>query len=211
MDDLSFAARRASSSAPRSDSDPEARFRAMVQSPLRAGILRFLSARPSEQFDAEAIMQAFGRMRLDVENCLKELVESGVVRRVAGEPLAYTAARLDAASALGKLLDTFLERRAAVGIEDTSPSVQRFRELIGRDEDLARRRHVLIGIQQNAWRSRFRKRIHRRRNQCRLYGANERSILRHIARLNVFLQAQRGNCPRSLAGEHSVAVQSHCG
>ena len=81
-------------------------------------------------------MQAFGRMRLDVENCLKELVEFGVVRRVAGDPVRYTAARLDATSALGKLLDTFLERRAAVGIEDTSPSVQRFRELIGRDEKM---------------------------------------------------------------------------
>jgi len=136
VDDLSFAARRASSATPRSDSDPEARFRALVQSPLRAGILRFLSARPTEQFDAEAIMQAFGRMRLDVENCLQELVESGVVRRVAGDPVAYTAARLDATSALGKQLDTFLERRAAVGIEDTSPSVQRFRELIGRDEKM---------------------------------------------------------------------------
>ena len=81
-------------------------------------------------------MQAFGRMRLDVENCLKELVESGVVRRVAGDPVAYTAAKLDPASAQGKLLDTFLERRAAVGIEDTSPSVQRFREMIGRDEKM---------------------------------------------------------------------------
>ena len=66
-------------------------------------------------------MQAFGRMRLDVENCLQELVESGVVRRVAGDPVAYTAARLDARRPLGRLLDTFLERRAAVGIEDTSP------------------------------------------------------------------------------------------
>ena len=75
MDDITFAARRATSSAPRQDSDAEVRFRQLVQSPLRAGILRFLAARPNEQFDAEAIMQAFGRMRLDVENCLRELVE----------------------------------------------------------------------------------------------------------------------------------------
>ena len=81
-------------------------------------------------------MQAFGRMRLDVENCLTELVEFGVVRRVAGDPVAYTAPKLDTTSPVGKLLDTFLERRAAVGIEDTSPSVQRFRELIGRDEKM---------------------------------------------------------------------------
>ena len=136
MDDITFAARRATSSAPRQDSDAESRFRQLVQSPLRAGILRFLAARPNEQFDAEAIMQAFGRMRLDVENCLRELVESTVVRRVPGEPLTYTVARVDTASPLGQQLDTFLERRAAVGIEDTSPSVQRFREMIGRDEKM---------------------------------------------------------------------------
>jgi DNA-binding NtrC family response regulator len=136
VDDVTFAARRASSAAPRQESDPDVRFRTLVQSPLRAGILRFLCARPTEQFDAEAVMQAFGRMRLDVENCLKELVECGVVRRVAGEPVIYTAARLDPTSALWRLLDTFLERRAAVGIEDSSPSVLRFREMIGRDEKM---------------------------------------------------------------------------
>ena len=107
-----------------------------MQSPLRAGILRFLSARPSEQFDAEGIMQAFGRMRLDVENCLKELVESAWC---AGSPATRWPTRPRGStprSALGKLLDTFLERRATVGIEDTSPSVQRFREMIGRDEKM---------------------------------------------------------------------------
>src|SRR5438128_7320824 len=34
------------------------------------------------------------------------------------------------------LLDTFLERRATVSTEDQSPSVQRFREMIGRDEKM---------------------------------------------------------------------------
>jgi DNA-binding NtrC family response regulator len=34
------------------------------------------------------------------------------------------------------LLDGFLERRAAVSTEDQSPSVQRFREMIGRDEKM---------------------------------------------------------------------------
>ncbi|MGE0812211.1 MAG: sigma-54 interaction domain-containing protein [Vicinamibacterales bacterium] len=136
MDDITFAARRASSAATRPEPDVDAQFRRLVQSPLRAGILRFLAARPNEQFDAETIMQAFGRMRLDVENCLRELVESSVVRRVAGNPVAYTAARIDAATPLGQQLDTFLERRSPVGIEDTSPSVQRFREMIGRDEKM---------------------------------------------------------------------------
>ena len=57
-----------------------------MQSPLRAGILRFLSARPDEAFDVEALMQTFGRMRLDVENCVNELVDFGVVRQIAGDP-----------------------------------------------------------------------------------------------------------------------------
>ena len=62
--------------------DLEARFRTLVQSPLRAGLLRFLNARPDETFDVEALMSTSGRMRLDVENCLSELVDFGVVRRI---------------------------------------------------------------------------------------------------------------------------------
>ena len=61
--------------------DAETRFQSLVQSPLRAAILRFLFARPEESFDVEALMQTFGRMRLDVENCIKELVAFGVVHR----------------------------------------------------------------------------------------------------------------------------------
>ncbi len=131
-----FAARRATAAASgRPDVDVETRFRTLVQSPLRAGILRFLSARPDESFDIESLMQTFGRMRLDVENCVRELVEFGVVRRLEGDPPTFLAARPDH-EAIARLLDMFLERRAAVGIEDTSPSVQRFREMIGRDEKM---------------------------------------------------------------------------
>jgi hypothetical protein len=69
VNDLTFAARRTTAgTATRADHDIDARFRALVQSPLRAGILRFLSARPDEAFDVEALMQTFGRMRLDVDN-----------------------------------------------------------------------------------------------------------------------------------------------
>src|SRR5262245_25609454 len=82
VDDVTFAARRASAgAAPRSE-DIESRFKNLVQSPLRAGILRFLSARQGEAFDIDAVMQAFGRMRHDVENCVLELVEFGVVRKL---------------------------------------------------------------------------------------------------------------------------------
>jgi DNA-binding NtrC family response regulator len=136
VDDLTFAAKRATNAAvARTEHDLEARFKGLVQSPLRAGILRFLSARPEEPFDIEALMQTFGRMRLDVDNCVDELVESGVVRKIAGDPSKYVAARPEN-EAIGRLLDNFLERRAAVGIEDMSPSVQRFREMIGRDEKM---------------------------------------------------------------------------
>ncbi|HEY6359590.1 MAG TPA: hypothetical protein VIX63_00730, partial [Vicinamibacterales bacterium] len=60
----------------------DARFRNLVQSPLRAGLLRFLSARPEEAFDVESLMSTFGRLRMDIDNCLGELVEFGVVRRM---------------------------------------------------------------------------------------------------------------------------------
>jgi len=106
-----------------------------VQSPLRAGLLRFLSARPDEAFEAESLMATFGRMRLDVQNCLKELIEYGVVRSIPGQVPKYAAQRPQRES-IALLLDTFLERRAAISTEDQAPSVQRFREMIGRDEKM---------------------------------------------------------------------------
>lgn len=80
-------------------------------------------------------MQTFGRMRQDVDNCVREMVEFGVVRRLAGDPSQYCATRPEQ-EPVARLIDTFLERRADVGIEDTSPSVLRFREMIGRDEKM---------------------------------------------------------------------------
>src|SRR5207248_4584644 len=138
MDDLTFSARRASTAAAPSratETDLDTRFRTLVQSPLRAGILRYLSARPEESFDVESLMQTFGRLRMDVENCVRELVDFGVAFAVAGTPVRYVAAR-PTNEALIDLLDTFLERRATVSTEDQSPSVQRFREMIGRDEKM---------------------------------------------------------------------------
>jgi DNA-binding NtrC family response regulator len=134
---MSFATNRATAVADRTEprGDIEGRFRTLVQSPLRAGLLRFLSARPDEACEVESLMAAFGRLRLDIDNCLDELVQFGVVARIPGPPARYIAARPhDQATA--RLLDTFLERRAAVSTEDQSPSVQRFREMIGRDEKM---------------------------------------------------------------------------
>ncbi|PYR39723.1 MAG: hypothetical protein DMF93_13180 [Acidobacteria bacterium] len=139
MDDLTFSARRASVAAtarPAEPADYETRFRTLVQSPLRAGLLRYLSARPDESFDVEALMQTFGRLKLDVENCVRELVDFGVAQVVSGSaPPRYMIDRPDSDAAID-LLDQFLERRAAVSSEDQSPSVQRFREMIGRDEKM---------------------------------------------------------------------------
>ena len=50
-------------------------------------------------------------------------------------PSRYKADR-PSNEAVAELLDHFLERRAAVSNEDQSPSVQRFREMIGRDEKM---------------------------------------------------------------------------
>src|SRR5437016_10081818 len=130
MDDLTFTARRAgASSKPASEPpDLETRFRTLVQSPLRAGILRYLSARPEESFDVESLMQTFGRLKLDVENCVRELADFGVALALPGNPVRYIAAR-PADGATAELLDHFLERRATVSTEDQSPSVQKFREM----------------------------------------------------------------------------------
>ncbi len=87
MDDLTFSAKRASAAVPVADLD--ARFRTLVQSPLRAGILRYLSARPDESFGVEELMQTFGRLRLDVENCARELVDFGVAEQIPGDPPRY--------------------------------------------------------------------------------------------------------------------------
>jgi DNA-binding NtrC family response regulator len=115
--------------------DLPARFRALVQSPLRAGILRYLFSQPNEAFEIESLMGLFGRMHLDVANCVGELVAFGVVKRLPKTPTRYAANRPDN-DAVARLLDDFLGRRAAVSTEDQSPSVQRFREMIGRDEKM---------------------------------------------------------------------------
>lgn len=116
-------------------SSPTSRFGSLVQSPLRAGLVRFLHAQSTETFEVETLMQIFGRMRLDVDNCLREVVDCGVAQRVAGTPPRFSARRPEREDVV-KLLDKFLEQRATVSHEDQSPSVQRFREMIGRDEKM---------------------------------------------------------------------------
>src|SRR3954469_5344612 len=115
-----------------------ARFQGLVQSPLRAAILRFMCARPEETFDVEALMQTFGRMRLDVENCVRELAAFGIAKKTAtagGGAPKYGFVQPEG-DVIHDLLDEFLERRATVSSEDRSPAVQRFREMIGKDEKM---------------------------------------------------------------------------
>src|SRR5947209_14503893 len=110
MDDLTFSARRASAAATKTAEpvDAEVRFRTLVQSPLRAGLLRYLAARPDESFEVESLMQTFGRLRLDVENCVRELNDFGVATKIAGDPARYIVSRPDNPT-LVTLLDHFLE------------------------------------------------------------------------------------------------------
>src|SRR2546427_6181470 len=112
MDDLICSARRASATASVRKAEPtdlDARFRTLVQSPLRAGILRYLSSRPDESFDVESLMQTFGRLRLDVENCVKELADFGVAQVVPGSPPRYAIER-PANDTIVDLLDQLLDR-----------------------------------------------------------------------------------------------------
>src|SRR4026207_1525738 len=81
-------------------------------------------------------MQTFGRMRLDVENCMRELVTFGVAGKIAGTGTPRYAFLQPSSDVVRDLLDEFLERRATVSHEDRSPAVQRFREMIGRDEKM---------------------------------------------------------------------------
>ena len=137
VDELTFAARRAVAALPKPGEVPEidARFRSLVQSPLRAGLLRFLSARPDEAFDVESLMSTFGRLRLDVENCLNELIAFGVVaghrtrRRILERrgPPTNTSPCCSTPSSSGA---------PTISTEDSAPSVARFREMIGRDEKM---------------------------------------------------------------------------
>src|SRR5215210_8038766 len=87
----------------------ESKFHALVQSPLRAGLLRFLCARPDESFEVESLMQTFGRMRLDVENCMRELVAFGIAGKVAASAPPRYAFQPATNDVVRDLLDEFLE------------------------------------------------------------------------------------------------------
>ncbi len=119
----------------RTSAQARTRFRTLVQSPLRAGILRFMASQPQEAFEIEAIMQTFGRIRADVDNCLQGLVHAGVVRELPGSPTRYQSA-LPVDPELAHQLDDFLADRPGESVEERSSAVQRFRDMMGRDEKM---------------------------------------------------------------------------
>ena len=114
----------------------EQRFQSLVQSPLRSGLLRFLSANHTQSFSIDALMQSFGRMRLDIENCMRELASFGVAERSEREGEERFVFQLPRSETARTLVDEFLQRRVPVSAEDRSPAAQRFRELIGGDEKM---------------------------------------------------------------------------
>ena len=123
---------------PRSEpaEEVEQRFQTLVQSPLRSGLLRFLSTNQNESYSLDALMQSFGRMRLDIENCMRELVTFGVAERTERSGEESFAFQMPASPTAQALVDTFLQRRVPVSAEDRSPAAQRFREMIGTDEKM---------------------------------------------------------------------------
>jgi transcriptional regulator with PAS, ATPase and Fis domain len=116
--------------------DLEQRFQALVQSPLRSSLLRHLSSQPDQAFNVDGLMQSFGRMRLDIENCLQELVNFGVARVAEAEGEPRYEFQSPTSPAASTLVEQFRERRVPVSPEERSPAVQRFREMIGRDEKM---------------------------------------------------------------------------
>ncbi len=111
------------------------RFRNLVQSPLRAALLRHFHAHDDQMFDIDALVAIFARLHADIENCLGELTAHGFLARVAGARPRYAALWPDE-PALRRLLEEFLASPTAGTPEDSSPALRRLRELIGVDEKM---------------------------------------------------------------------------
>ena len=110
--------------------DRSDRFNALIQSPLRASLLRHLHQRPDGRFSLDALAQHFARLPQDVQNCLDDLVEAGLVRASDG---FFEA---DGGGGWGPLIDALLKRPVRTSVEETSPAAQHFRDIMGRDEKM---------------------------------------------------------------------------
>lgn len=110
--------------------DRTERFDALMQSPLRASLLRHLHLRADTRADLESLARQFARLPQDVQNCLSDLIDAGLVREADGW---YSA---EQGGGWGPLIDAFLKRPTRSSVEETSPAAQHFRDLIGRDEKM---------------------------------------------------------------------------
>ena len=111
------------------------RFRALVQSPLRAALLRHLHDHPHQAFEVEALVQAVARIPLDIANCMRDLASHGYVRLLPGPPPRFAATVPGEPAARG-LLEEFLASPRPLLAEDWSPSFRRLRDQIGVDEKM---------------------------------------------------------------------------
>jgi transcriptional regulator with PAS, ATPase and Fis domain len=107
----------------------------LIQSPLRAALLRHFHTQPELSFDVDSLVQTFGRLRVDIENCVGQLAEQGFIRRQSDPPGSWVAqAPQDAGAAA--LLEEFLGEADHGQPAPLTPSELRFREMIGRDEKM---------------------------------------------------------------------------
>ena len=111
------------------------RFRALVQSPLRAALIRHFHTQPERSFDLDALVQHFGRLRVDVDNCMKQIVEQGFARVCPGAPDRFTA-NVPPEAGADSVLEEFLSESGTTPAAALTPSELRFREMIGRDEKM---------------------------------------------------------------------------
>jgi transcriptional regulator with PAS, ATPase and Fis domain len=112
-----------------------ARFRSLVQSPLRAALLRHFHEHPGEAFDIDALARIVARLRVDVENCVEWLAGQGFLECSPGPRPCFSACVPDD-PAQRQLLAEFLTSPATQTAEDQSPALRRFRQLIGVDEKM---------------------------------------------------------------------------
>jgi transcriptional regulator with GAF, ATPase, and Fis domain len=111
------------------------RFRALVQSPLRAALVRHFHTQPERSFDLDALVETFGRLRVDIQNCLSQLIDQGFARPAAGAPDRFTAA-VPPDQGAEAVLGEFLSESGTAPIAPLTTSELRFREMIGRDEKM---------------------------------------------------------------------------
>ena len=111
------------------------RFKALVQSPLRAALLRHFHRQPHQSFDVDGLVQAFGHLPADIEACVGQLVDHGVVVQLATTPPRFQAL-LPADPMSRETIEEFLAQPLEPRGTALTPTERRFREMIGRDEKM---------------------------------------------------------------------------